>query len=179
MAADLSVLHPEFAADVAALLKRCEALGYTMRASAGLRSPLEQAKLWRQSRAIEEIQAKIAEFDAAGAGYLADCLRRAGPQHGDHVTDALPGYSWHQWGEAVDSFWLLDGKAEWSTKRLVNGRNGYAVYAQEAEAMGLTAGGLWTKFKDWPHVQWRKDANPGKSMSAAQVSAAMAKRFPV
>ena len=106
-----------------------------------------------------------------------DCLQSVGPQHGAHVTDALPGFSWHQWGEAVDCFWLLDGKAEWSTSKKVNGVNGYAVYANEAEAVGLVAGGHWTRFKDWPHVQLRAASSPARALTLLQIDTAMKVRF--
>lgn len=177
MAADLTLLHPDLQALVPQLLARCRARGFEMRPSAGLRDPFEQARLWRQSRAIEEITAKIAAFEAAGAQFLAHCLRSVGPQHGDPVTDAPPGYSWHQWGEAVDCFWLLAGKAEWSTKKLVGGENAYHVFAAEAEALGLTAGGRWKKLKDWPHVQLRAARGPGQTLSVLEIDAAMAARF--
>ncbi len=140
MAIDLKLLDPAFAAQVTVLLQKCRSQGFEMRPYAGLRSPIDQAKLWRQSRPIEEIKARIDAFDAAGAKFLASCLRKAGPQNGDHVTDAPPGYSWHQWGEAVDVFWVVDGKAQWSTRTSVKGRNGYRVFADAAAAMGLTAG---------------------------------------
>lgn len=178
MAADLTLMVPDFRTHVEKLVDRCAGRGVTIRPYMGLRTPLEQARLWRQSRSSEQIQAKMAELRQAGAGYLADCIQKVGPQNGDPVTNAAPGLSWHQWGEAVDCFWLVDGQAEWSTKRLVKGLNGYRVMAEEAQALGLTPGGLWTKFPDWPHVQLRPDASPLKTMSLKEVSAEMQRRFP-
>lgn len=177
MAADLDRLVPELKASVLNLVARCRARGIEMRPYDGLRDPFEQARLWRQSRSIEEITAKIAQFVAQDAPFLADCLRRVGPQRGDPVTNTPPGISWHQWGEAIDCFWLVDGKAEWSTRRLVNGLNGYQVYAAEAAALGLTAGGNWPRFKDWPHVQLRSANNASDVMSLAQIDAAMKAKF--
>lgn len=178
MAADLTPLVPAFRQKLDQLLSRCRSAGYEMRPYMALRTPLEQARLWRQSRAKEEIDAKIAEFKAKGAPWLAQVLVAAGPQHGDPVTNAAPGLSWHQWGEAVDCFWVLNGQAEWSTKRLVNGRNGYAVYAEQARQLGLTAGGFFTTLKDWPHVQLRPAGSPlGAGMPLAQVDAEMKQRF--
>ena len=177
MAADLELLNPQFKAAVVMLVSRCGLRGFEMRPNNGLRDPFEQARLWRQSRSIEEITAKIAEFEAEEAGFLAHCLRSVGPQHGEHVTDAPPGFSWHQWGEALDCFWLLNGRAEWSTKKLVGGLNAYHVYAAEAVSLGLTAGGHWKKLKDWPHVQLRPDRNPTTTLSIREINAAMATRF--
>ena len=48
-----------------------------------------------------------------GAPWLANVLAEVGPQHGAHVTNALPGKSAHQYRLAVDCFWLLNGEAEW------------------------------------------------------------------
>ncbi len=178
MAADLDLLVADMKARAAELLTRCKTRGVEMRPNATLRPPIEQARLWRQSRSGEEIAAKIAELRAKGAPFLAQCLEAAGPQHGAHVTDTPPGLSWHQWGEALDCFWVVDGKAEWSTQRLVDGANGYRVYAEEAQRVGLTAGGHWTRFKDWPHAQLRPVANVLRAMSLAEIDAQMRARFP-
>jgi hypothetical protein len=174
---DLNALVPEFRLQVVALLDRCASRGTPMRPYFTLRSPFEQARLWRQSRSREQIAAKIAELESKSAPFLADCIRRVGPQHGDPVTNAVPGLSWHQWGEAVDCFWLVDGQAEWSPRKEINGLNGYQVYAREAQAAGLTAGGLWPSFKDWPHVQLRSASSPLGVMSLVEIDARMKERF--
>jgi peptidoglycan L-alanyl-D-glutamate endopeptidase CwlK len=177
MAVDLSLLVQEFRGSVESLIANCERRGIEMRPNAGVRTPFDQARLWRQSRTTEEIMDKIDDFRTAGADFLAFCLESVGPQHGDPVTNAPPGFSWHQWGEALDCFWVVDGRAEWSTVKKVNGLNGYHVYAEEAEELELTAGGHWTTFKDWPHVQMRAASSPGKIMSVNQIDEAMRARF--
>ena len=176
MDVDLTLLVPEFRSSVETVIANCAARGIEMRAHGGLRTPFEQAKLWRQSRAIEEIEAEIAKLLAKGAEFLAHCLESVGPQQGKHVTNAVPGKSWHQWGEAADCFWVVDGKAVWSQKK-VNGLNGYHVYAEEAEALGLTAGGHWPNFKDWPHLQMRSASNAMSVMSIQEINDAMKERF--
>jgi peptidoglycan L-alanyl-D-glutamate endopeptidase CwlK len=98
MAANMNDLIPEFRQKAEALLEKCAQRGVEMRPYCTLRSPFEQAKLWRQSRTWEEVQTKIAELKAAGANFLVFCFERVGPQNGRHVTNALPGFSWHQWG---------------------------------------------------------------------------------
>jgi hypothetical protein len=148
-----------------------------MRPNAALRSPFEQAKLWRQSRTTEEIQSEIEELRAEGADFLADCLESVGPQNGKLVTNAIPGKSWHQWGEALDCFWVVNGKAEWSSVKKVNGLNGFQVYAEEGEGLGLTAGGHWSGLKDWPHLQLRSASSPMQVMSILEINAAMKERF--
>jgi len=177
MPIDLSTLKPEFRSRVRTLLSACGDRGLELRPYAALRSPFVQARLWRQSRTREEILAKIRQLREAGAPFLAHCLGSVGPQYGEHVTNALPGFSWHQWGEALDCFWVVDGTAEWSTSRTADGLNGYRVYAEEAERLGLTAGGHWTSLKDWPHVQARPDGHPGAVYTLDQIDAAMVKKF--
>jgi hypothetical protein len=177
MAADLEILVPAFRNKVNALVQACEHRGIIMRPSTSRRDPLEQARLWRQSRTIEQIKAKIASLRAAGAGFLADCIEEVGPQHGKPVTNAIPGLSWHQWDEAVDCFWVLGNEAEWSTSKLVNGVNGYHIYAEEAHRLGLNAGGTWHAFQDWPHVQFRQAASPDDAMSLKEINDEMKHRF--
>ena len=170
-------LELEFQQGAQDVLDTCAGLGVEMRVNETVRSPLAQARLWRQSRAIEEIRARIAALRAAGAPFLAECIEKVGPQHGDHVTNAPPGLSWHQWGEALDCFWVVDGRAEWSTTRKVNGQNGYRVYAATADQLGLDAGGLWTRFKDFPHVQLRAAGSPADLFSLPEIDAVMRERF--
>ncbi|MCP4565247.1 MAG: M15 family metallopeptidase [Bosea sp.] len=178
MAISLDSLDEAFRVKVEALLESCLKDGVVMRPYFGLRKPEEQARLWRQSRAIEEIQAAEQRLRQSGAPFLADVLVSVGPQHGPHVTNALPGLSWHQWGEAVDCFWALNGQAEWSPTKIVDGINGYRFYANRAKNMGLEAGGLWPSFKDWPHVQLRAAGSPvSAGMSMAEIDTQMKQRF--
>jgi peptidoglycan LD-endopeptidase CwlK len=177
MAADLSVLVPSFRNKVNNLLARCARRGVVMRPYFTIRTPLEQAKLWRQSRSIEQIEAKIDELRAADAPFLARCIEKVGEQNGDPVTNAIPGLSWHQWSEAVDCFWLVDNDAEWSANKLIDGQNGYRVYAEEAVRLKLTAGGNFTSLKDWPHVQLRTQGSPASLMTLPEIDAEMKARF--
>ena len=177
MAVTLDGLDAAFREKVEQAIERCLSRGVEMRPYNGLRTPVEQGKLWRQSRAIEEIRTKMAELRDKSAPFLADCIDRAGPQHGAEVTKAVPGLSWHQWGEAVDCFWVVDGRAEWSTRKLIDGVNGYQVLADVGEAVGLTAGGHWPRFKDWPHLQLRPANNPLIAMSLVEIDAEMRRRF--
>lgn len=170
-------LTPAFRAKLGDLLAGCHANGVEMRPYVGLRTPLEQARLWRQSRTREEIERMIAELNRAGATYLAHCIESVGPQSGKPVTNAIPGLSWHQWGEAVDCFWVVGDRAEWSARKEVGGSNGYAVYAREAAALGLAAGGLWQRLKDWPHVQLRPAVSPAKIMALSEIDRVMRERF--
>ena len=177
MSRDLNDLVPDFRIQVEQLLAECESSGYTMKPFFTLRTPFEQGKLWRQSRSGQQVFQKINELKNMGADFLAYCIESVGPQQGRHVTNAIPGMSWHQWGEAVDCYWLLNGTAEWSTRKKINNVNGYANYAMLAKTHGLDAGGHWSSFKDWPHVQFRGVSHPGKLFSLKEINEEMEKRF--
>ena len=177
MGIDTTALTPEFNSKLTDLLAACQDQGVEMRPYFGIRTPFEQAKLWRQSRTREEINKKIAELQDKGAPFLGHCLESVGPQNGPYVTNALPGLSWHQWGEAVDCFWVVAGQAEWSTVKKVNACNGYRVYANCAVQLGVDAGGLWRSLKDWPHVQLRKAGSPTGVWGIDEIDQRMRERF--
>lgn len=170
MPANLDSLVPEFKEKVLKVISDCTAAGLEMRPIVSIRTPQEQAKLWRQSRSSEEIAEKIKELESYGAPFLADCIKQAGPQNGPQVTKVGPGYSWHQWGEAVDCVWIKLGKAEW------NDLDGYKKYASIARNNGLTAGAFWISFKDYPHIQFRKD-EIRQLFSPSQIDREMRKRY--
>ncbi|MBO9701968.1 MAG: M15 family metallopeptidase [Sporocytophaga sp.] len=177
MPADINLLKPEFRDKVNILLQNCLNRGVQMRPNETLRDPYIQAKYWRQSRPIEQIQQKIATLKNQNANFLASCIEKVGPQHGDHVTNAIPGLSWHQWGEAIDCYWVVDNRAVWDTKTIVNGLNGYMVYADEAVKLGLDAGYFWHSFQDIPHVQLRKESNPSLVYSLVEIDKTMKNKF--
>lgn len=177
MPIDVSALVTDFRSELNELLEACKGNGVEMRPYFGIRSPFEQARFWRQSRTWEEIMEKIEWLRSQGAPFLAECLESVGPQNGPQVTNALPGLSWHQWGEAVDCVWVVDGKSEWSTQKKASGINGFSVYADQASALGLDPGGHWKSLKDWPHVQLRKVSSPAKIYSIAEIDNKMKAKF--
>lgn len=174
---DLNDLIQDLRPLVEQLLQNCRNQGYEMRVYNTLRTPFEQARLWRQSRSWHEISESINDLRNQGADFLSFCLEDVGPQYGRLVTYAIPGVSWHQWGEAVDCFWLIDGYAEWSSRKLVNGRNGFHVYADEAARLGMQPGGHWSRFKDWVHVQFRRQTSPLRLYSLPEINNEMERRF--
>jgi len=73
---------------------------------------------------------------------------------GAAVTQAGPWQSYHQWGLAADCAFLRDGRLVIS-ERDPWARQGYALFGQVAEQMGLTWGGRW-QMADLGHIEWRK-----------------------
>lgn len=167
MATNLSLLVPEFKALVEKGLELCSDSGLEMRPICAIRTPQEQAKLWRQSRSLEEIRIKLSVLRMGEADFLADCIERVGPQNGPQVTKALPGFSWHQWGEAVDCMWIINGKAEW------NDLTGYKKYAEIMRSVGIKPG---ADFNDFPHIQFRKQ-EISSLFTLKQIDAAMKEKF--
>ena len=160
MSKDLNLLNPDFRETVKQVLIICAKQGVEMRPYFTIRDPWKQAKLWRQSRSIEEITQAIANLEGNGASFLAHILRSVESQYGLPVTNALPGLSWHQWGEALDCYWYQNGVAEWSIRkkiRIKDGReiNGYRLYGEQAVANGIISGGFWPGLVDWVHIQQR------------------------
>jgi len=74
----------------------------------------------------------------------------------DEGLSQLDGYSkksYHQTGKALDFFaYTTDGKATWDEYHLAMVA---AAFLQAASELGykLEWGGLWTSFKDYPHIQ--------------------------
>jgi len=169
MASDLKLLIPDFRVKVEQLLENCQYRGVIMKPCDTLRDPYTQARLWRQSRSKAIIQKKINELKEKEAPFLANCIESVGPQSGPHVTNAIPGLSWHQWGEAVDCYWLATGSIIWDINAKVNGINGYQVYAEEAVKLGLTAGHFWRKLQDSPHIQYQLYVNPAIIYPIAEI----------
>lgn len=73
---------------------------------------------------------------------------------GTHITNASAYQSYHQYGLAADSAFYRDGKIlisehdPWALE-------GYRLYGQYAESVGLVWGGRW-KMMDFGHVELRK-----------------------
>jgi len=186
MSRDMDALVPVFREKTEAVLASCEKQGVTMKPFFTERSPWEQARIYRSTRATAEILQAADRLKANRAPYLASVLTEVGPQSSPpsargHLTNALPGLSWHQWGEALDCFWLLNGLAEWSVKRQVaishdHLANGYFVYADEAIQAGLLSAGLSWGW-DWPHVQLRPHGSPHGVYSWEEIDAQMLEKF--
>ena len=166
----LDALTPEFRGKVTTLLQMLAAQGHTLVPYCTERTPFEQARLWRQSRSTQQIATTTQRLRQQGAPRIAACIESVGPCNGKPVTNALPGYSWHQYGQAVDCFLLnKDGHADWDASA-----QGYAAYAAAAKEIGLRAGRDWG---DSPHVQLFHH-EPHHENSPAQLENMLAERYP-
>lgn len=67
---------------------------------------------------------------------------------GTIVTDARGGYSWHNFGLAVDVVPLTAQGVDWNTEHPV-----WKRIVAVGESLGLVAGAEWRTFPDWPHFQ--------------------------
>ncbi|MFT3721055.1 M15 family metallopeptidase [Pseudorhodoferax sp.] len=88
-------------------------------------------------------------------------LAALGPQ----VTQAGPGHSYHQYGLAADSAFLIDGRIVINERDPV-AAHGYEILGAVAQSAGLVWGGSWRSLKDLGHVELRR---PGvmRSLPAA------------
>lgn len=160
-------LDPDFENRLEQLKRACASRGTKVVVYCTIRTPEEQAKLWRRSRTTKDISKEIHNLVEMGAIYLAQVLRDVGPQQtAPWATNALPGLSWHNWGLAADLYVDVDGAAIWDS-----GHAGYRIMAEEAKKLGLESGHFWPK-KDSVHVQANSDRILDK-YSWAQVDEAM------
>ncbi|WP_151737327.1 M15 family metallopeptidase [Paenibacillus tengchongensis] len=127
-ASRLNGLHPAVRAATELLMERCYAAGVPILITQGLRTSSEQDALYAQGRT----------------------------KPGAVVTNARGGYSYHNYGLAVDFALLLPGGAvSWEMKRDGDG-DGTADWQEvvrQAKVLGFEWGGDWSSFKDYPHLQ--------------------------
>ena len=175
MTADLATLDPQFRSEVQRLLAHLVVLDdkgkieAEMRPYCTLRSPWDQAILWRQSRSAEDIEGTITNLRGVRALWIARCLEIVGPRIGKPVTRALPGLSWHQYGLAVDCYAWVKGKVVWDPNHPM-----YLMYQQEAVSRGLVSGRGWRQ-PDAPHVQAPAEDSPLGRFNYNQIDQEMAR----
>lgn len=138
-----------------------------------LRDLESQAALYRMNRTRGEIEAKIARMRGAGFGFLADIIVRVGPQKGTPggrvVTNAGPGESWHNYGEAMDCYPLVHGKLATEKHNDL-----WLIYGEAVESAGLQWAGRWTKFRELPHAQNAEGSNPLRVLRLDEIKARLA-----
>ena len=178
MSDDLQDLLPAFAEKVVQTIEQCAAQGVTMRVISTLRDLDEQANLFAKGRSAQELAQVSKGLSFVNADFLAEVVERARAQPNEKVvTGTPPGFSWHNWGEAVDCVWMHNGRESWDAQ-ILGDRNGYRVYARVAESLGLFAGGLRSKLVDWPHLQYRVEPSALHTHPLPSIDAEMQRRFP-
>lgn len=133
------------------------------------RSPQEQAAEYRRSRSSGEVSRTAERLRAQGGQgpLLADILLRSpepmGTRLGRHTTQAAPGESWHQWGEAWDAVPWIGRRLAWELTEndpdYASAQEAWATYGAACAQVGVVWAGNWTSFKEFPHGQMR-DGNP-------------------
>ena len=101
------------------LIELMKSKGYSVVLSSGTRTFEEQAKLYNQGRTT----------------------------HGEIVTNAKPGYSWHNYGLAGDLCFVINNKPSWDDHLP------WLKMGELGEGLGLEWGGRWGEMMDRPHFQ--------------------------
>jgi len=116
---NIATLLPAAQAKARQWLRKCLNAGINVRIICGNRTYQEQAELYAKGRTAP----------------------------GPVVTNAGPGYSWHNFGVAWD-FVVFDanGEPQWESPLMEH-------CGRIAESLGLEWGGSWTGFQDTPHIQ--------------------------
>lgn len=166
---DLTLLTGEMHRRVGAAVKAARLAGVDILVYCAARGPWAQARLYRRSRSTAVVHARAAKMRNAGAPWLAGVLLEVGPQAtGPWATNAPPGLSWHQWGEAVDAAPVIDGRIPWTDP------DAFVPWRKAAQLMGLHA----PIPHDWPHVQLRPEGSPlSAGMTWAEIDVAMQERW--
>src|SRR3990167_3298215 len=124
-------LHPKLAEAVSKVLAEAKARGLSVGLHSGLRT-------WEQQNRLYELGRSVKNPDGA---------TEANPR-GNTVTKTVAGFSWHNYGMAVDIV-FKDEKGVWTWEKTPEQ---WADIGKIGEMFGLTWGGNW-KMKDYPHLE--------------------------
>lgn len=80
---------------------------------------------------------------------------------GGGVTSVGAMRSCHQYGLALDSVLIRNGKPQWNMKDPWT-QEGYRLFGELAEREGLSWGGRWTYPKDYVHVELKSECGSAK-----------------
>lgn|SRR6267154_350673 len=168
---DFDGLNNKFHDKLYAFIDKCNAHEIVLEFETGFVHPREQARLWRKGRSDSEIDAKIAEFQLADADYLVKLLIDAHAPEGLSLTDDLPGFTWHNWGQAY-TFCILgeDGRPILSTSKI------YAKAAELAKVTGLTSG-YYFRPKQAYLVQMSPHKTPAAEYSLQEINKEMERMY--
>ena len=132
----IRTIHPSLQALAKEFVIRLEKeKGITVRVYFGLRTYLEQNQLYAKSRTTADLVTKGIKG-----------VKGAPSQK--KVTNAPGGFSYHNFGLAIDMVEIKDGAAIWSSSS-----PNWKVIGEFGESIGWEWGGTWTSFVDRPHFQ--------------------------
>lgn len=160
---DLNDLIPEFRIKVEKMIANIAERGITVIPYSTVRSPLVQAENYVKGRTDAQLRAIIENLRNLGCENLRTVMQYAFMKRAKTsarlkiVTNALPGQSWHMWGEAVDCYVENPEnkkKPDWEHP------TGYKIMQEEAEALGLTSGGSFKRLVEPVHTQFRPGSPP-------------------
>lgn len=169
---DPNLLNQEFRERLERLIESCQNHHVEVRLGCGLRGPGTQAKMWCRSRSSEEVLARTKMIGQVAPRLMA--FMESDGVKGPLQTCALPGASWHQWGEAADVYYVVNGSAVWGAT--------VAKYVEKAcGIVGLYCGTKLNMHTRKHHVQLRPEISPillrTVYPSWADIEAEMASRF--
>lgn len=104
---DLTHFNKEFLTKFECFASKVHELNLQLAEIQGYIHPKIQAKLWRQGHNDSEIDAMISSLEEKDCFYLAKLIRDTYSHPGLSCTDAIPGCTWHNWGEAL-TYHILD-----------------------------------------------------------------------
>lgn len=120
----LKLICPQVAAKVRELADTLLKIGIEIRITQGMRSWVEQDRLYAKGRT----------------------------EPGPKVTNAIGGMSWHNFGLAVDvvpdDISITGFQCDWNVQHPA-----WRIIVHTAESMGFTSGAEFRTFPDWPHLQ--------------------------
>lgn len=154
MSRDLNDLRPAVARAARNVLDSCRKRRLDLLIYCTRRTFHEQARLWRVGRDLATIKAMAERLESdCGRTDLGVILLDVGPQYGSRiVTNAPPGFSFHNYGLAFDAVPLWNGKPLWIDDN-GNGVDEWDVYGEIVRNAGLDWAGNWKTFKEFPHAQ--------------------------
>ncbi len=145
------------------VLAYCTARNIDLLVTCTYRSPEEQAELYASGRV--DLRTKIEVMRCAGLAPMAELLEKVTPKPNlKKLTNAGPGESFHQLGEAFDVCPLVNGKPMWDSSHPA-----WQVYGTAVRRSGLFWAGDWPRFREYPHAQLGRHGNPLVQYSAEEI----------
>jgi len=140
----IGAVHPGVMERMEILTERCKARGVDVVFTQGLRTMVDQARLYGQGR----------NYSYKGVNYS--------QPNKPIVTKAEPGTSIHNYGLALD-FAIVKNDSEftWDTNADLDkdGVRDWMEVVAEAKKLGFEWGGDWVSFKDYAHIEWVGNLN--------------------